>query len=221
MKLIIGDTETASLQGGICDIALIEIDENLNVLWEVESLIDPERPISPSASAIHHITDDMVTHEPTLSEFMGLHNHPLACDDLVIIGHNIQFDCRMLAAVMPPQYQKLCTLKLARTLWPDNENHQLQTLRYQFKLDAGTAHRALGDCYAVLSLLRMVAEDKGMNVLGIMDLCRAPLGPDFRLPFGKHKGTKLKDVPRSYVHWMLHKSEMELDPELRQALEAL
>lgn len=213
------DTETASLQGGVCDLAIAKINENLEVEWSVESLIDPEVPISASASGIHHITDEMVWDQPTLSEFMEMHNHPLGSDDLVVIGHNVQFDCRMLGVHLPETYRKLCTLKLARNMWPELENHKLQTLRYQFKLDAGTAHRAMGDVMTCISLLRYVAELKGTDLAGVMELARKPLSPDTKFPFGKHKGTPLKNVPKSYVRWVLEKTE--IDPDLREALASL
>ena len=39
------------------------------------------------------------------------------------------------------------------------------------------------------------------------------------LPFGKHKGVAIKDVPKAYIQWMLN-TVQNLDPELRKALEA-
>jgi exodeoxyribonuclease X len=210
------DTETASLQGGVCDIAIALVDKDLNVLWENESLIDPERPINPAASGIHHITDDMVWDAPTLAEYMQMTGYPLDHPNLVVGGHNVQFDCRMLAEALPEQYTKLCTLKLARNLHPDLSDHKLQTIRYSFKLSAGTAHRAMGDVVTCISFARMLCDEKQTDLLGLLELCKVPLSLDSRFPFGKHKGDRLRDLPVSYVRWLLEKTE--LDPDLREAL---
>lgn len=211
------DTETAGLDGGVCDIAICKINSDLQIIWEVESLIDPERPIAPQASGIHHITDDMVQFEPTLSEFMEMQGYPLDREGAIIGGHNVQFDIRMIGEFIPRVHRKLCTLKLARVLWPDAPDHKLQTLRYMFKLDAGTAHRAMGDVRTCISLLRMVAEERGLDLQGILALVAKPLTLDAKMPFGKHQGTKLKDLPSSYVQWLLNKAD-NLDADLREAL---
>lgn len=216
--LYVLDTETASLQGGVCDIAIVALDENLNITWQVESLIDPEVPISPGASGVHGIVDEDVWDKPTLSEFMEMHGWPLHRDDLIVAGHNVQFDCRMLADVLPQRYGKVCTLRIAKNLWPDNPDHKLQTLRYQFKLEAGPAHRAMGDVITCVSLLRMVADLKGCGLDGLIDLGSRPLSPETRIGFGKHKGTKLKSLPRDYVRWLLRQENVDAD--LRDALEA-
>jgi exodeoxyribonuclease X len=218
VEALIFDTETASLQGGICDIAIAVLDDQLNIVSEVESLIDPERPIQPQAMGIHHITNEMVADAPTLSQFMDMHGYPFKRDDLVLGGHNVGFDIRMIGTTyLPGPFRTIDTLKMARNLWPDLADHKLQTLRYQFNLDAGTAHRAMGDVYACVSLLRMVARDKGIWLQGLLDLGAQPLSLETAFPFGKHKGTKIKNIPTSYVQWLLGNAA-ELDPSLKEAL---
>lgn len=220
MLVDVFDTETASLEGGVCEIAIARINENFEVVWEAQSLIDPEREITPSSMGIHHITNEMVRDEPTLSQFMELQGYPFRRDELVVAGHNTDFDCRMVAAELPQLYRKICTFRLARNLWPDNENHKLQTLRYQFRLDAGTAHRAMGDVLAAVNLLRLCAQKADTDLPGLIELCKKPMSPETKIGFGKHRGTKLKDLPSSYVSWLLNKAD-NLDPDMRLALEAL
>lgn len=217
-ELLLFDTETASIKGGVCDIAIVIIDENLNVVWEAESLIDPERPIEPSAQGIHHISDDMVIDQPTLAEFMEIYGYPFKRPGVAFGGHNVQFDLRMTQPHLPENYRTLCTMKLARNLWPDAENVKLQTLRYMFKLDGGEAHRAMGDVRVCLSLLRMVADQRGIGLTGLLELARKPISLDNKMPFGKHRGEKLRDLPKSYVTWLLGNAT-ELDPDLREALQ--
>lgn len=218
MQAIIFDTETASLEGGVCDIALAWIDNNFNITDDVESLIDPQRPITPSASGIHHITDDMVWDKPTLAEFMEMNHHPFR-EGSILGGHNVGFDLRVCSEHVPKQFTKLDTLKLARNLWPDAENHQLQTLRYMHRIAGGDqAHRAMGDVITCINLLRFMAELHDTDLEGLIILSRAPLSLDARFPFGKHKGERIKDMPRSYCDWAL-RNMTDLDPDLREALQ--
>lgn len=218
--LVLTDTETASLEGGVADIAVMHVNDDLEIVWEIESLIDPERPISPQAMGIHHITNEMVADAPTLREFVEI-----VCDrdpfpsGSIICGHNIQFDIRMLKDVMPADHLRLCTLKLARVLFPDLPDHKLQTIRYTFGLDAGTAHRAMGDVRVCLDFLRNIRRELGHSLVDMLALARKPLSGDSKMPFGKHQGMKLKELPRSYVTWLL--SKPDVDPEIRQALLAL
>jgi len=217
-RLFITDTETAGLEGGVCDLAIVELNENLDIVYQVEHLIDPERPISPSAMGVHHITNEMVEFEPTLSEFMDMSGNPFkASENPIICGHNIAFDVRMLGEHIPPVHTRLCTLKLAKLVWPDAENHKLQTLRYLHGLEAGDAHRAMGDVITCISLLRLVAEQRSLDVDDLLALVKRPISLETKLTFGKHKGTKLGDLPATYVHWLLHKAD-NLDPDLREAL---
>ena len=212
------DTETAGLDGGVCDIAIVRIDNDFNVVWQAESLIDPERPISPSASGIHHITDDMVKHEPTLAEFVEL-NPQAFPEGGAFAGHNLAFDLRMVKAVLPQHYSKLCSLKLSRNTWVNGEveNHQLQTLRYTFGLEGGNAHRAMGDVITCISLLKHLTKVHNTDLAGLLQLAHKPLSLDTKFPFGKHKGEKLRDLPMSYVNWALS-NMTDLDPDLREAL---
>lgn len=220
LKIFAFDTETADLNGGVCDIGIVELDEDLSILRSWGSLIDPQRKISPGAMGVHHITDAMVQYEPTLAEFFEMYGPILSRPNSLYIGHNIQFDIKAVAghdqAYLDANHQRICTLKLSRKQWPDNDNHKLQTLRYQFSLDAGTAHRALGDALATASLARMIARLNNTNVHGLLAMSKKPLDGSYKLTFGKHKGMKLKDVPADYRVWL--RRQVDIDPDVREAL---
>lgn len=220
------DTETATLEGPVVDFAVVTIDEELNILSTVESLIDPQVPIAPSAQAIHHITDAMVADAPTMAEYIEHYGNPFAgADELIVIGHNVQFDCRMMADLLPETYTRVCTLKMARNMWPEldpkRESHKLEVLAIMFGLETGTAHRALGDTITCLNLLRHVADvSKVSSFEELLALGKRELSPESKLGFGsKHRDDKIKDVPISYIQWML-KNVTDLDPDLRAAITA-
>jgi exodeoxyribonuclease X len=216
--LDIFDTETASLEGGVCDIAIVTINNKFEVVREFESLIDPERAISPSAMGIHHITNEMVWDKPTLAEAMDMWSQPFHRENPIYGGHNVPFDLRMVKDVLPQMYGKLCTLKLARSIYPGLENHQLQTIRYTFGLQAGPAHRAMGDVITCLSFLRHLGREKDTDLEGLFQLGRKPISLDDKLTFTKYKGTKLRDLDSGMVRWLLNLKD--LDPDIREALTA-
>ena len=66
---------------------------------------------------------------------------------------------------------ELCTLRLARKVWPDAPDFKLQTLRFLLELDAGQGHRAMGDVRATVDLLRKASEEFGMGVLDLAQQC--------------------------------------------------
>lgn len=219
MRILVLDTETSGLapaEGtGVCDIALALVDEDFQIYWKTESLIDPECIISPGAMGVHHITQEMVEYQPTLGEFMREHKYPFEGVN-AFVGHNCYFDLRFVRDYLPNNYQVIDTLKLARIVWPDAENHKLQTLRYAYNLDAGSAHRAMGDVITTISLARLLAEEVGTDARGLLQLMHAPLPLATRIQFGKHKGERLGDLPMQYVRWLLDKAD--IDPDLREAL---
>lgn len=78
------DTETASLQGGVCEIAWLVVDDNLDVQSEFCSLVNPEIPISEGAKAVHGISDEDVADKPTLAQIAQEH----LPEPITIVGHN-------------------------------------------------------------------------------------------------------------------------------------
>lgn len=215
-KIVVIDTETATMKGPVCDLAVIEIDEELNVIGSRESLIDPQRLMAPAAQAIHGITDDMVDDQPTMAEYLEHFGNPFDVEGLIVIGHNVQFDCRMLTDLLPEKYTKVCTLRMARNMWPDlkdeDENHKLGTLAIMFGLDTGPAHRAMGDAVTCLNLLRHMSDVSKVGSFGeLMELGTRTLSLETKMTFGKHKGLKLKDLPSDYVRWCLSQKDMDQD----------
>lgn len=220
MNIICADVETTGFgpEAKIVEVALTEISEDLEVLFEAHSLINPGMPIPPSASGIHHITDDMVADAPTEEEFFSRYKG-LASAPSVFVAHNAAFDWQYLGGYFHPDSVTLCTYRLVRQLYPDLENHKLQTLRYTFGLDAGRAHSADGDTLVLVNLLRFIAQDKGLNIAEMYDLARGPIQVK-KMPFGKHRGKALADLPKDYVRWAL-KNIDNLEPDLRVSLEAV
>lgn len=127
---------------------------------------------------------------------------------------NCDFDHRYVQDHVPVK-ECVCTLRLARHFWPDAPDHRLQTLRYLHKLKGGVgAHGALEDCETTLALLRHICAEQKIGLEWVRRLCRGTLRVH-RIPFGKHRGSKISELPRGYKVWLLG---TDLDPDLRAAV---
>lgn len=224
-RWILADVETTGLSATdkVVEVAWMEIDEGFNILGQGVSLIDPGIPIPAVTSAVHGITNRDVVGAPDMDSYMattGL-NH----GNVVLVAHNSAFDFKFLGRYLPEGAEQLCTVRLARKLWPDVDNHKLGTLVYALELevDKGRFHSADGDMAVLMALLGKAHEDFGMTFEDMLAIGqpepKLPLTTESLFPFGKHKALKIKDVPRSYVKWALGLDN--LDDELRVVLQSL
>jgi exodeoxyribonuclease X len=214
LRWIAGDVESSGLgkDAGVVEIAWVELNEQLDIIDEWHSLIDPEVPIEPGASGVHGIVDADVADAPTLSQFFSLVHPGKIAGDVVLIAHNAPFDRRFFAPWCEQLVGTIDTLRLARRFFPEAQNHKLQTLRYTFGLDAGEAHSAKGDVRTLHHLLRILVDKSGMP---LADLYQDSYRPLFvtSMPFGKHKGKSMQDLPVDYLKWMAGLGD--LDPDLK------
>lgn len=96
--IVFFDLETTGTHPGldrIVQIGLVKVrPDGSETEWE--SLVDPEVPIPPEATAIHGITDEMVRGKPTMRNLAGVIVAGLRdCD---VGGYNVPFDVRVLVA---------------------------------------------------------------------------------------------------------------------------
>ena len=222
-KFLVIDTETTGVQpetDRVVEVAAVAVKGNrLKVAFH--SLIDPLMPIPPEASGVHGIADWHVEGKPTF-ETIWPNLQALIDRADVLVAHNAPFDRAFLPPIDKPW---LDTLRLARHLWPKAPNHQNQTLRYYCKLRLeGLAHSADGDALVTAHLLILLL--RTYTKLGLSetlaDLLTFSESPIMvkKMPFGKHAGTALEDLPPDYVEWLLREGR-DLDRDLRHSLQTL
>ena len=202
-RMIVLDFETTGLQPGYrpVEIAWLEFDSLYKVSQSVTSLIDPQMPIEPGAQKVHGISAEMLVGKPTLEEFLhGEHADKFANEHVLVVAHNAAFDLPMFEPFCK-KATSLCTMRLAQALYPTAENHRLSTLASMFAVDVEPTHRAMADVGACFELLRTIAkkEDKSIDELLVI---ASYTSPESLMPFGKHKGKMIKDLPSDYVAWL-------------------
>ena len=212
------DTETTGVDANasVCEIAFAATDENFNIVEQHQSLIDPEQHISPAASGVHGLTWDDCKASPTLAEYFSAEDPTCYGKKLaapaVMIGHRCGFDMRFVAPYFEEPPLQLDTLRWARRLYPDSDNHQLSTLIFALNLPRSAgAHRAMADVMSAMHLCRHICERTGMTLPQLAEASQEPM--EVRsVPFGKHKGTLFSQVPRSYLRWMRENmTDLDLD----------
>lgn len=217
MRYIIADTETTGLSAGaqVVEVALLEIDENLNTLREASTLIDPGIPIEPGASAVNGIYDADVAGKPRLADWMV--EHWPQDEAVTFIAHNAPFDLRFLSPHIPVLGASLCTLSYARKFVHGSLNHKLGTLAEYLRLDKGVAHRAAGDVVTTRSLLRTLLDLSGRTLAQASAASAKPQMLQI-MPFGMHKGVPVAQIPKGYWLWL---DDKDLPPDVRYTVDIL
>lgn len=166
------DTETTGkypLESEICELAAVKWRQG-RIVERFTTLLKPSRPMGPEVMAIHGITNEMVENAPRVRDKIG--EFHAFIQDAVLVAHHAPFDLGFIsvafeAAGLPlPSEPVLCSSLLARRLFPESENHRLQTLIRFFQLPQGAAHRALDDAEACLGVGLRCLEKLGPVPIG-------------------------------------------------------
>ena len=171
MNYAIVDIETTGLyhqDHGITEIAVVHFDgENTELAFH--SLINPGRSIPGHISHLTGLRNANVEDAPYFNEIL----EPLAraLKDRIFVAHNVNFDYNFLKAAfksagIPFNFQRVCTMRMARKLLPELRSHRLETLTSALKINNSENHRASGDALATADLFRKLIE---MDTEGVLD----------------------------------------------------
>lgn len=227
--IIFLDLETTGLENSdkICSVAIIGIEADEK--YAIYELVNEKKKISPRASSINHITNEMLEGKKTFLEsdsfaFLQKYNE----SNSTLIAHNVQFDLKMLQnAGILWQGKTIDTLRCTKHLMGECESFSLQFLRYELKLYKkepremqnyfGTQnvcpHSAMSDAVALKLLYESLLEIEPKEKL-IELSCKNVLLQKFE--FGKYRGRYIEEISmydRSYLEWMI-KNIDDLDEDL-------
>lgn len=99
----------------------------------------------------------------------------------------------------------------------DAEYHDVDPFGYdanpnRVQTRKGGATQKQVDWLVTLGVERRTAEGYGKRQAGqVIDRLQSATGRDYRMRFGKHKGQKLKDVPKGYLKWAVNQDWIKSD----------
>lgn len=172
------DVETTGLSPRYCsiiEIGMVKV-KNLQITETYSSLVNPQRDIPYYITQLTGITDKDVYEAPMfedialkVSGFIG---------SSIMAGHNFSFDASFLrkefeyAGIEKPDSHALCTLKLARRMYPMLRSKSLGNICNHLGVRNMNAHRALDDAKVtaeiLIRMIRILKSDFG--ILNVNDL---------------------------------------------------
>lgn len=174
---------------------------------------NPGKPIELGAMAIHMILDSDLVDCRSHTEF--------AMPDVqYMIGHNVDYDWNVLGR---PDVRRICTLVLARYVWPQLDSHTQTALLLSFNpelardwLNNHQTHSALVDVRICERILNGIISELKPVLWGgenptweqLWQLCESLRIPKV-MPFGKHKDKTFDKLPVDYINWYMGATDQD------------
>lgn len=211
-KAMVVDTETTGQNDPeVIEFARAEVIAEPGPIFELgTALVDrykPTKPIELGALATHHILPEELEGCPPAPTEFGLPRY--------IIGHHVDYDWEVLGS--PEDVKRIDTLALSREAWPGLDSYKLGALTYHL-FPAATArdllrnaHSATVDIYLCFEIFKRAIAALQVPIASWGDAWRA--SEDARvpklMPFGKHQGAPITEVPTDYVDWYLRQEDRD------------
>jgi DNA polymerase-3 subunit epsilon len=171
------DIETTGLMpvvNKIVEIGAVKFRDG-RVVDTFQELIDPKMPISPGATAVNGITDDMVAGKPLVEDVLPRFVSFLG--DAVPIAHNAPFDVSFLSYDISrlnlevEDQPILDTCTIPKRVFPNLYSYSLENLAKSLRIKSDSFHRALADAKVCMAIfLKCLAEMGGIDQLTLEDI---------------------------------------------------
>lgn len=213
MRAIIFDVETTGMNDPeIIEAAWMDAAEMQTVAF---FRFKPSKQIELGALATHHILPSFLEGKPPSSAFT------LPDGIEFLIGFNIDYDWKCAGE---PDIKRIDLCAIARVLYPDLDSYRQGAVYYHlFGANPESREALLGSHDASVDvrncgeIYRRIQIDSKIDDLDAMwtysEDCRIPR----IMPFGKHKGEPIGNVPRGYRDW--YSKQADTDPLILTAFD--
>lgn len=172
------------------EIAVYRYDGD-EIVDQIISLVHPHRQVQKFVSKMTGITDKMLARAPRFHEIAK--RLVEITEGAVIVGHNVEFDYRMLRqefARLGYEYERqtLDTIELAEELIPGLPAYGLNKVCAELGIDLVNKHRADSDARATLELFKILKEKDHKKKISILGQ---------RIQLVEYKKHKVNDLVRS------------------------
>src|SRR5882672_12871728 len=170
--LAIVDLETTGTRPAadrVTEIGVLEV-ERFEVVSQWSTLVNPGVPVPSEIQALTGITHQMLATAPRFADLAQDLHERLA--GRVFVAHNARFDYGFLRREFDRAGIKfhacaVCSVKLARRLYPRERGHDLDSLIARHGITCPARHRAMADADALWQFLRIAAEEHGADVITV------------------------------------------------------
>lgn len=162
------DLETTGIyvsSAEIIEISALKVRNN-EIVETFSTLVNPGMSIPPEATAVNHITDEMVKDAPRIEEVIESFFEFVGND--VIVGYNnagfdmnILYDSSVNILCKPFENDYIDILHSARKFLTELDNNKLETVSLHYGLDTEGEHRAMKDCQLTKDCYDMIFKDFG------------------------------------------------------------
>jgi exodeoxyribonuclease X len=201
----------------VCEIGWQDVVQGADGVWVVSEnrgsvLVNPGRPISPEAMAVHHILDEHVAQAP----FWKIVAPDVLRPDggvLALAAHRAAFEQRYCRPRFAGGADWICTWKCALRLWPQLPSFSNQMLRYSRRPEGLIhelglpAHRALPDAYVTAHHLRDMLNEASAEQL--ISWSREP-GLLPRVPAGADRGKAFSDLSSDALRALARERDVDV-----------
>ena len=202
------DVETTGLSARnnhIIEIGIVKI-KNLKITNRFQSFINPGCEIPYFITQLTGITNDDVYDAPNFGNLLDDINNFIGSS--VISGHNLSFDDSFLSYEYirnnhePLSNEKVCTLKIARRLFPSLRSKSLSSISSYLKLKNSNAHRALADAevtaQALIKMIKKLQKEENVEtVYDLIDYQKFAIVKSQKLKLSKDHSTIINSLPNA------------------------
>lgn len=165
LNLAFVDLETTGARAAddrITEIAVVLVNNGEDCAWE--SLVQPYCEVPPFIQALTGISKELLADAPGFDRLAD--DLLQLLDGAILVAHNARFDAGFLRAAFAGcgrryRPKTLCTLKLARALYPDWPRHGLDALCVMIGYHREQRHRAMADVRAMMAFVEYAVVDLG------------------------------------------------------------
>lgn len=170
MKFLFYDVETAHQKhiGSICAVGWCLV-QNMDVIYQGYTLIDPQTPFNAYNTNLHGISDSDVAGAPTFADYWHRSLGDLI-RNCIVVAHGAEFDIRSTEQALfdngigNVDINYFDFLSVAKTMIPECSNHRLDTLADWAGISFDH-HHASEDAHALFQIAKTLCERRGFSSL--------------------------------------------------------
>ena len=210
------DVETTGLsarENHVIEIGIVKI-KNLKIASKFQSFVNPGCKIPYFITQFTGITDEDIIDAPFFSELADKIENVIG--DSVISAHNLSFYDSFLKYEFfrtgrePLSNHKICTLKIARRLYPSLKSKSLSSITQYLRLKNFNAHRALADAEvtarALIKMIKKLKKDEGIETLDELHSYQSRVATRGRLKIKKNLNNDVSSLPNAPgIYYFLNK----------------